>query len=118
MVVMPEAEAELLDVLFIADDPDLAEMYRMKLELDGYWVRTVSLDSAVVAARARRPDMMFLDLPPAHPERLDILREVRDAVHRPDLPAIVLAGSTTDDLRRQGVSLSAADYVVRIASVR
>jgi hypothetical protein len=28
-------------VLFIEDSPDLAEMYRLKLELDGYWVRVV-----------------------------------------------------------------------------
>jgi DNA-binding response OmpR family regulator len=118
MVVMQEAEAELLDVLFIADDPDLAEMYRLKLELDGYWVRTVSPGTAVMAARTRRPDMMFLDLPPGHTERLDILREVRDAVHRPDLPAVVLTESPAADLQRQGALLSAADYVVPIASAR
>jgi DNA-binding response OmpR family regulator len=118
MVVIQDAELDFLDVLFIADDLDLAEMYRLKLELDGYWVRTVGLDSAVAAARAQRPDMLFLDLPPGHPERLEILGDVREAVRRPDLPAILLAGSTYPDLVREGAVLGAADYVVRVASAR
>jgi CheY-like chemotaxis protein len=92
MVAMQEAEVDALDVLFIADDPDLAEMYRLQLELDGYWVRLTGPDAAVAAAR--------------------------DAVHRPDLPAVVLAGSTSADLMRQGASLSAVDYVVRTATAR
>ena len=39
MVILPEPDVETLDVLYIADDQALAEMYRLKLELDGYWVR-------------------------------------------------------------------------------
>jgi CheY-like chemotaxis protein len=49
-------------------------MYRLKLELDGYWVRTIDLDSAVATARARRPDIIFLDLPAGEMDRLEILR--------------------------------------------
>jgi DNA-binding response OmpR family regulator len=118
MVNLLDAEVETLEVLFIADDFDLAEMYRLKLELDGYWVRVVDFDTALAAARARRPDMMFLELPSGRTERLHILQEIREAVHRPDLPAIVLAESTGANLRGQGAMLSAADYVVRTATIR
>ena len=115
---MLEAEVEPLEVLFIADDADLAEMYRLKLELDGYWVRIVSLDTAVAAACARRPDIVFVELPPGENERLGILSEVRRAAHRPELPAIVLASSTGADLKSQGAMLGATDYVVRTTTVR
>ena len=118
MVVMPDAEVESLEVLFIADDPDLAEMYRLKLELDGYWVRIVGFDSAVAAARARRPDIIFLELSAGRTEQLDVLRDVRQAVDRPELPALVLAGSTSADLKREGAHLSAADYVIGNATIR
>ena len=118
MVVMPDAEVESLEVLFIADDPDLAEMYRLKLELDGYWVRIVGFDSAVAAARARRPDIIFLELSAGRTEQLDVLRDVRQAVDRPELPALVLAGSTSADLKCGGAHLSAADYVIRNATIR
>lgn len=118
MVVLQAEELELVDVLFIANDPDLAEMYRLKLELDGYWVRTVGLGTAVAAARSRRPDLLFLDLPPGQTRRLEIVNDVRRAVRRPDLPSVVLSGSTRAELVRNGAVLGAVDHVVRIASAR
>ena len=116
MVTMPESDVETLDVLYIGDDPGLAEMYRLKLELDGYWVRVVDLDHAVAETRARRPDIIFLELPAGRPDRLGILEDLRQAARRPDLPAIILAAARGRELRNQGATLSACDYVVRISS--
>jgi len=116
MVVLPESDFETLDVLYIADDDGLAEMYRLKLELDGYWVRVVDLDNAVAETRARRPDIIFLELPAGRPDRLGILEDLRRAARRPNLPAIILAGSRSQELRNQGAILCASDYVVRISS--
>ena len=116
MVILPESDVETLDVLYIADDQALAEMYRLKLELDGYWVRVVDLDNAVAETRARRPDIIFLELPAGRPDRLGILEDLRHAARRPDLPAIVLAAARSQELRNQGATLSACDYVVRISS--
>lgn len=33
-----QADEELIDVLLVEDDPSVLEMYRLKLELDGYRV--------------------------------------------------------------------------------
>src|SRR5437763_12665275 len=63
MVMQVSTEVEAVDILFIADDPDLAEMYRLKLELDGYWVRVVQPEAAVAEALRHRPELVFLDLP-------------------------------------------------------
>jgi len=116
MVVLPESDFETLDVLYVADNLALAKMYRLKLELDGYWVRVVDLDSAVAEVRARRPDIVFLELPAGRPHRLGILDDLRKAARRPDLPAIILAASRGQELRNQGAILCASDYVVRISS--
>ena len=116
MVVLPESDVETLDVLYIAEDDALAEMYRLKLELDGYWVRVVDLDNAVAETRARRPDIIFLELPAGRPDRLGILEDLRRAARRPNLPAVILAASRSQELRNQGANLSASDYVVRISS--
>ena len=116
MVILPEPDIETLDVLYIADDQALAEMYRLKLELDGYWVRVVDFDNAVTETRARRPDIIFLELPAGRPDRLGILEDLRHAARRPDLPAIILAAARSQELRNQGATLSACDYVVRISS--
>ena len=116
MVILPEPDVETLDVLYVADDQTLAEMYRLKLELDGYGVRVVDLDNAVAETRARRPDIIFLELPAGRPDRLGILEDLRHAARRPDLPAIILAAARSQELRNQGATLSACDYVVRISS--
>jgi DNA-binding response OmpR family regulator len=110
-------DAEALDVLFIEDDADVAEMYRLKLELDGYFVRVVSRETAVAAARTSRPDILFLDLSTGLAEGVHLLGAIRTAVRRSSLPAIVLAKSGYDQLRSQGTHLSPNDYVVRVPLV-
>ena len=118
MVMQVSTEVEAVDILFIADDPDLAEMYRLKLELDGYWVRVVQPEAAVAEALRHRPELVFLDLPAGTPQRLTVLGTLRRAMNRPDLPAIVLTSTYRKELQEQSPLLSASDYIVRIAELR
>src|SRR5438067_12059654 len=54
---------EPVEILFVAGDPDLAELYRMKLELDGYRVTIVSSVEEAIDAVSRQPvDIIYLDL--------------------------------------------------------
>ena len=57
-----EAPDEEVRVLFIEDDPAVAEMYKLKLELDGYTV-TVAKDGeeGLQLANETPPDIIFLD---------------------------------------------------------
>ncbi|MGH7867337.1 MAG: response regulator, partial [Candidatus Dormibacteraceae bacterium] len=51
-------------VLLVEDDPDFAEMYRLKLELDGYMVLLAS-DGEVALSMLQNdplPDLVFLDI--------------------------------------------------------
>jgi DNA-binding response OmpR family regulator len=109
-----ERDADTLGVLFIEDDPRISEMYRLKLEVDGYWVRIVKAEAAVAAAQAHRPEIVFVDLSSGFPERLEVLREVRQAIAQPELPSIVLAASNAIDLEQHGLRLGTADHVVRM----
>src|SRR6267143_6567556 len=109
-----ETALDSLAVLFIEDDPRISELYRLKLEADGYLVRIVRSDAAVGAAQAHRPEIIFLDLSSGILERLNVLREVRQAIEQPGLPSIVLAASNAIELERHGLGLSAADNVVRL----
>lgn len=85
---MGPAPLDNLGVLFIEDDPRISELYRLKLEADGYLVRIVKSDAAVGAAQAQRPEIIF--------------------------PSVVLAASNGIELDWHGLGLSAADYVVRV----
>src|SRR2546423_2362213 len=58
------------EILLIASDSDVAEMYRMKLELDGY--RVTRIDDVRDRARLRagwQPDLVMFDLGDASPDR-------------------------------------------------
>src|ERR1700682_6475712 len=54
------ASRERMRVLFVEDDPSVAQMYKLKLELDGYEVEVASDgEKALEMARKGAPDMIF-----------------------------------------------------------
>ena len=57
-----EAEEEVR-VLFVEDDAAVAEMYRLKLELDGYTVTIAPAgEQGLKMAKESPPDILFLDI--------------------------------------------------------
>lgn len=94
----------------------MADLYRLKLQLDGYEVRVVPPSAASSAARARSPDILFVDLAEASAERLEVLEEVRAAARRPDLPAILITHSET--VEPDGPGLTANDYLIAAPAPR
>ncbi|HYM49014.1 MAG TPA: hypothetical protein VET65_00435 [Candidatus Limnocylindrales bacterium] len=107
-----------IDVLFIEQDRDVSDMYRLKLELDGYRVRVVRSGEALAAATHRAPDLVFLDLQRDHPEMIGVLHRLRASTGRAQLPAIVLADRSEAELRGHGITLGPCDYAVRVGPVR
>src|SRR6266702_4338391 len=60
---MSEVIDEDVNVLFIEDDPAVAEMYKLKLELDGYRVTVAkSGEEGLDHANSQVPDIVFLDI--------------------------------------------------------
>src|SRR5205809_763412 len=55
---------EPVEILFVAGDPDLAELYRMKLELDGYRVTIVSSVEEAIDRFRRSPNGSTPACPP------------------------------------------------------
>ena len=103
---------ERVEVLLIANDPDLADTYRLKLELDGYQVRIVKRDGRRIAPRPETlPDLIFLDLG-SHDRDPCIMDDLRT---RPDLrnvPIVILSSESPAGLRAEGFRLGPIDYVV------
>src|SRR5437870_957212 len=69
-----------ISVLFVEDDASVAQMYRLKLELDGYSV-DVAADGLVALekARATHPDIIFLDIRLPKMDGLEVLEALRAA---------------------------------------
>ncbi len=74
-------------VLFVEDDPSVAQMYKLKLELDGYDVDVVS-DVGVLEALRKDP----------RTERL---------------PVVILSNYSERELIDRGLRLGALDYLIK-----
>ena len=107
---------ETIRVLFIEADPAVAEMYRLKLELDGYHVTVVADDDHVLEEYARtRPDMIYIDLRAGDDRRFATLQQLRATAGARDLPVIILSDVGASELTGRGFKAGLLDYVVRAA---
>jgi len=108
---------EILDILFVAEDEGLAEMYKLKLERDGYRVRVVSRQQTRNIRRPL-PSLVFLDIKTVDRETPRFLSDLRSNPLTQQLPVVVLTEHREEELRARGVRLGARDYLVRVPSPR
>jgi DNA-binding response OmpR family regulator len=106
------ADWDVVSVLFIEDDPHLAEMYRLKLEMDGYRVMIAGSEEEI---RGFRPDLIYLDIRAPHRDRVELLRRLRHDGATRWIPVIILSDYREQDLFHAGADLSPAVYFVRSA---
>ena len=102
------------EVLLIAGDTDVAEMYRMKLELDGYRVSTIAgVGDSTAHAAGWKPDMVLIDLAAGDgAERLEFERLHADPCLS-DVPVLLLSSRSEEELRQRGITLGPTDYLLR-----
>ena len=104
---------QAVDVLLIARDSSLAEMYRMKLEMDGYRVTTVSeLRDWKAPTGGWVPDIVMIDLSVGDARRLLDIRSLRSDHLLKDVPLLILSTQPAEKLR-QSLSLRPTDFVLR-----
>jgi len=102
-----------VDVLFVAGDPDLAELYRMKLELDGYYVTVVTSIEAAIEAASRQPaDIIYLDLGDLRLQAIASWRALRQEPAMRNTPMILLSGANVRRFARQGGRPGRFDHLI------
>jgi DNA-binding response OmpR family regulator len=106
-------EVDTVSVLFIQDDPSLAEMYRIKLEVDGYRVTVVDTEQLSQGHMARiHPDLIFLDIRAPHRERAHVLMQLRENRATKRVPVVILSDYSQQQLTEAGVNLQRQEYLV------
>jgi len=106
-------EVDTVSVLFIQDDPSLAEMYRIKLEVDGYRVTVVDTEQLSQGHMARiHPDLIFLDIRAPHRERAHVLMKLRENRATKRVPVVILSDYSQQQLTEAGVNLQRQEYLV------
>ncbi|HCT75215.1 MAG TPA: DNA-binding response regulator [Micromonosporaceae bacterium] len=103
-------------VLVAEDDPKQANLIKVYLEREGHSVLTVSDGRAALeSARARRPDLLVLDIMMPATDGLDVCRVLRA---ESDVPIILLTARTTENDILLGLDLGADDYMTKPYSPR
>jgi DNA-binding response OmpR family regulator len=107
-------EDAVIDVLLIEDDRDTLEMYRTKLELDGYRVE-VAVDGVEGLERAKQllPDIIFLDVRLPKKDGFEVLQELRRHGPTSQTPVIILSNFGEKDLVDRGLKLGALEFLVK-----
>jgi PleD family two-component response regulator len=92
VALVPEQEREPeVHILFIGADADLAETYRMKLNLDGYRTSVLTNErEAHKMAASLKPDLIYLDLTSAAGWGLKVLGGIRHSVATRSTPVLLL----------------------------
>lgn len=111
---LSEAPDEEVKVLFIEDDPAVAEMYKLKLELDGYTV-TVARDGeeGLQMASSSPPDIIFLDTRLPKMDGFAVLERLRSAERTSEIPVIILSNYGERELVDRGLKLGALEYLIK-----
>jgi len=92
----------------------VAQMYRLKLELDGYAVDVAGDGiTALEKARTIRPDIVFLDLRLPKLDGLAVLERLRADTSTAAIPVVILSNWNEKELVERGISLGALDHLIK-----
>ncbi len=106
--------SEDVRVLFIEDDPTVAQMYKLKLELDGYGV-TMAKDGeeGLQSATADPPDIIFLDIRLPKMDGFAVLESLRGNERTRHIPVVILSNYGERELVERGLKLGALEYLIK-----
>ena len=101
-------------VLFVEDDSAVAQMYKLKLELDGYHVEVApDGEVALTMARASLPDIIFLDLRLPKLDGLAVLEALRADPETQAVPVVILSSHSEKELIERGAKLGVLDHLIK-----
>ncbi len=101
-------------VLFVEDDPSVAQMYKLKLELDGYDVEVVSDgEKALDVARSSPPEIIFLDIRLPKLDGFGVLEALRKDSRTRHVPVVILSNYSEKQLVDRGLRLGALEYLIK-----
>src|SRR5262249_10097256 len=103
-----------LNILLVEDEVILAEMYRIRLEREGYLVR-VAADGHIGLQQALEavPDLLLLDLRLPGFDGFQLLQKLRQREQTENVPTIVLSNFDSDDVLARGRQLRVLAHFVK-----
>lgn len=101
-------------ILVAEDDKFFANIYKTKLNKEGYEVSIVPDGVQTLAAiRSRKPDLLLLDLIMPVKDGFETLKEIKSDPKLKDLKVLVLSSLGQEEDERRARQMGADEYVVK-----
>ena len=101
-------------IAIIEDDPTISQMYRMKLEADGFEVGMADNGlHGVEMVKHFKPDLMLLDLQMPQMDGAEALAEIRSHDWGKDIPVLILTNLGKEEAPDILKTLDVASYIVK-----
>lgn len=101
-------------ILLVEDDDGLANVYKMRLETEGFTVRRVpNGEDALAAAIEFRPDLIVLDVMMPKVSGFDVLDILRNTPETANIKVVMLTALSQDSDKEKAEKLGADDYMVK-----
>ena len=111
---MDQADSDEVRVLLVEDDAALAQMYRVKLERDGYTVEVAGDGEEALTRLAHPlPDLIFLDVRLPRMDGLTFLERLRDDPRTKNMPVVIVSNYSEEELVSRGLQLGALEYLIK-----
>ena len=106
-------------ILVIDDEKDIVKLLQYNLEKEGYQVlSSLSGEEGFETARAKKPDLILLDLMLPGVDGLEVCRLLKSDRQTRSIPVIMLTAKGTEIDQVVGLELGASDYISKPFSVK
>lgn len=101
-------------ILLVEDDEALANVYRSRLDIEGFETEWVSNgEEALTAATRFRPDLILLDAMMPKISGFDVLDILRNTIETANIHVIMLTALSQPKDKERAESLGVDDYLVK-----
>lgn len=106
--------SEQKKILLVEDDDGLANVYKMRLETEGFTVRRVpNGEDALAAAIEFKPDLIVLDVMMPKVSGFDVLDILRNTPETANIKVVMLTALSQESDKEKAEKLGADDYMVK-----
>lgn len=111
---MSETPSKAKKILLVEDDDGVANVYLMRLEVEGFEVRRVANgEEALAAATEYKPDLILLDAMMPKVTGFEVLDILRNTPQTANVKIIMLTALSQESDRDRAMKLGADDYLVK-----
>jgi DNA-binding response OmpR family regulator len=101
-------------ILIIEDEKILSEMYKFKLNKEGFEVvLAIEVDEGIELAKKEKPDLVVLDMLLPHESGINYLIKTREMDDLKSIPVLVLSNFDDNQTRAEAFKYGARDYMIK-----